>query len=372
MQNAWGSDVGLTAHDMSDMGRLAQLAMNPQGGASREEIYLAVASLYRIQGSGLNERERDLMREILRRLTLDVEMAIRIALAQRLAEDVTAPHDLILLLVDDRIEVARPLILNSPLLTESDVLKLIAQADAGHQEAVAARPHIGVPVTDALTGSENESVLMALVRNTTARISDSGYRTLVEKSRALTGLQEPLVRRPDLPPQLATSMCEWVSDALKTFIKTNYQMTPKAVETAVSGAVRMVKINDPKDTPADSAGKLIDKLAGSGQLKTGFLMRVLSQGQVDLFDLAFSRLLDVQVTGFRTAFYGGGAHAVALSCRAVGIDRAVFATVFNLSRQALGMSAALTGGDVATANLVFAGFSRQSALDELRGVMAST
>src|SRR5947207_15941327 len=117
--------VGLTANDMSDMGRLAQLAINPQGGASREEIYLAVASLYRIQGAGLNQRERDLMREILRRLTLDVEMAIRVALAQRLAEDTTAPHDLILLLVDDSIEVARPLILNSPLLSETDVLRLV-------------------------------------------------------------------------------------------------------------------------------------------------------------------------------------------------------------------------------------------------------
>ena len=99
---------------MSDMGRLAQLAANPQSGASREEIYLAVASLYRIQGAGLNQRERELMRKILRRLTRDVEMAIRIALAQRLAEDASVPHDLILLLVDDSIEVARPLILHSP------------------------------------------------------------------------------------------------------------------------------------------------------------------------------------------------------------------------------------------------------------------
>src|ERR1700761_9322719 len=125
--------VGLTAYDMSDMGRLAQLAVNPNSGASREEIYLAVASLYRIQGSGLNERERELMREILRRLTRDVEMTIRIALAERLSEDVTAPHDLIMLLVDDRIEVARPLIINSPLLTEDDVLRMIAYAGPGHQ-----------------------------------------------------------------------------------------------------------------------------------------------------------------------------------------------------------------------------------------------
>jgi uncharacterized protein (DUF2336 family) len=365
--------VGLTAHDMSDMGRLAQLAMNPQGGASREEIYLAVASLYRIQGSGLNQRERELMREILRRLTLDVEMAIRIALAQRLAEDTTAPHDLILLLVDDSIEVARPLILNSPLLSETDVLKLVTHGGVKHQEAVAARPHIGVPVTDALTKSDNESVLMALVRNATAKISDQSYAALVEKARALTGLQEPLVKRPDMPPQLATSMCEWVSDALKNFIKTNYQMAPKAVDAALASATRAVKSPAPgaKEPPADSAHKLIEKLAASGQLKTGFLMRVLSQGQVDLFDLAFSRLLGVDLASFRGSFYGGGARLVALSCRAVGIDRAVFTTVFNLSRQARGMAAALISGDIAAVDSIFSGLTRQTAMEELRSAITS-
>ena len=114
--------------------------MNPKDRASREEIYLAVASLYRIQGAGLNSRERDLTREILRRLTRDVEMAVRIALAERLADDITAPHDLILLLVDDAIEVARPLILRSPLLPEGDLQNVIAKGVVGHQEAVAGRP----------------------------------------------------------------------------------------------------------------------------------------------------------------------------------------------------------------------------------------
>jgi uncharacterized protein (DUF2336 family) len=357
---------------MSDMGRLAQLAMNPQAGASREEIYLAVASLYRIQGSGLNERERQLMREILRRLTLDVEMAIRIALAQRLADDTSAPHDLILLLVDDRIEVARPLILNSPLLTETDVLKLIAQCGIAHQEAVAARPHIGMPVTDALARSENESVLMALVRNATAKISETGYRTLVDKSRALTGLQEPLVRRPDMPPQLANAMCDWVSDALKNLISNNYRMSPTGVKAALGEATRMVRIPPPppKDSPTESAQKLIDKLAASGQLKTGFLMRVLSQGQMELFELAFARLLEIDVAGFRTLFYKDGVRNVALACRATGIDRAVFATVYNLSRQARGLAVTLTQGDFQVVDSIFSGVHRQSALDELRGVAA--
>ena len=312
--------MGLTARDMSDMGRLAQLAVNPQNGASREEIYLAVASLYRIQGAGLNQRERDLMREILRRLTRDVEMAIRIALAQRLSDDTNAPHDLILLLVDDTIEVARPLILHSPLLTETDALRLISDASIGHQEAVAGRPHITIPVTDALARSETESVLFALVRNATARISENSYQTLVEKSRAFAVLQEPLVRRPDLPPQLASNMCTWVSDALKNYINTNYDLAPRRVDAALSQATTILNSEPPgpKDPPADSAQKLIEKLAASGQLRAGFLMRVLSQGQIDLFDLAFARLLEVELVHFRQFFYSDGVTLVALACRATG------------------------------------------------------
>jgi uncharacterized protein (DUF2336 family) len=368
-----GTAVGLTAHDMSDMGRLAQLAMNPQSGASREEIYLAVASLYRIQGAGLNTRERELMRDILKRLTRDVEMAIRIALAQRLAEDASAPHDLILLLVDDSIEVARPLIINSPLLTEADVLRLIAQASVAHQEAVAGRPHIGVPVTDALAHSDHESVLVALVRNATAKISSYTYAALVQKSRAFTGLQEPLVKRPDLPPQLASDMCTWVSDALKTYIRANYSMEATHVDAALNQVNVAMKSEPaaPKDPPADSAQKLIEKLAASGQLKAGFLMRVLSQGQVDLFDLAFSRVLDVDLAAFRHSFYDSGVQVVALACRAAGIDRSVFPTVFNLSRQARGLSSALAGTDISQADEIFTGFSRQAASDRMKMLLAS-
>jgi uncharacterized protein (DUF2336 family) len=353
---------------MSDMSRLAQLAANPQNGASREEIYLAVASLYRIQGTGLNARERELMREILRRLTRDVEMAIRIALAQRLADDTNAPHDLILMLVDDTIEVARPLILKSPLLTEADALRLIAEASIAHREAIADRPHISEPVTDALVHSGTETVLVSLVRNATAKISTASYRTLVEKSRAIAALQEPLAHRADLPSDLAVRMCDWVSDALKNFIVANYKTKSGPIESSIEHAKASVKSAPPlpKATPEESAQKLIEKLATSGQLKAGFLMRVLSQGQIDLFDLAFSRLLGMALKDFRHIFYEGGPRIVALACRAVGIDRAVFATVFNLSRQAREMHPSLSRVDQAEVEQVFISYTRPSAVLELQ------
>lgn len=349
------------------MGRLAQLAANPQD-TTREEIYLAVASLYRVQGNHLNDREKGLMREILHRLTRDVEMAIRIALAERLAEDTSAPNDLILLLADDAIEVARPVILRSPLLTDEDMLRLIAECGVGHQEAVAARPHIGHSVTAALAQCETETVLLALVHNATARISGATYELLVEKSRNFAELQEPITRRPDLPPVLATKMCGWVSDALKVYIVRNYPVEHAKIDAAVASAEHTVQSKPaaPKPTPAESAHKLIEKLHSAGQLKAGFLLRVLHQGQVDLFDLAFAKLLNLSLIDLRQNLYERGPKPVALACRAVGIDRCVFATVFKLSRQARLMKPVLTEADLKIVDGTFASYTKAGALEELQ------
>jgi uncharacterized protein (DUF2336 family) len=359
--------VGLTARDFSDTKRLARLAAETHA-TNREDIYLAVASLYRNQGELLSERERALMREILQRLTQEVEMAVRISLAERLADDLHAPLDLILLLVDDRIEVARPIILRSRKLTDRDLLDFIADADVARQTICAERPHIGEPVTNLLARSEAEPVLIALVRNITARIAPATFETLVEKSRELEAIREPLARRGDLPLALAHRMCGWVSDALKSYLAVNGKLNAQAVTAAVNAASQAV-VQDPASgrTPGESnAGKLVDKLAGAGQLRAGILLRVLQQGQFDLFDLAFAKLVEMPVPEFRRMFYLGGPRAVALACRAAGIDKSVFATVFSLSRSAQRTPPPLTPDERADVDHAFLGFSKSEALARLR------
>jgi uncharacterized protein (DUF2336 family) len=364
--------VGLSARDISDAMRLAQLAADPQG-TSRTDIYLAVATLYRNQGDLLSERERGLMREILKRLTLDVEMAVRIALAERLADDPKAPLDLILLLVDDRIEVARPLILRNHKLTDGELLRLIADADIARQTACAERPRIGAPVTAALAESNAESVLIALVRNVTAQIAPATFEKLVEKSRRYEAMQEPLVRRQDLPPPLAYRMSEWVSEALRAYLAQSGRLSAQGSQDSLRAATQAVR-SPPPVAAAESeaaASKLVDKLASAGQLRAGFLLRVLQQGQFDLFDLAFARLLDLQVGEFRRSFYMGGPRPVALACRAVGIDKSVFPTVFNLSHVGRGSSLPLTPQERGDVEHAFVSLSKQEARAQLLPVCQS-
>ncbi len=360
--------MALTAQDMSSMGRLAQLAANPQG-VGRDEIYVAVASLFRAQGAFLSDRERVLMRDILQRLSHDVEMAVRIALAERLADDEDAPLDLILMLCDDKIEVARPIILRSRKLTDSEILRFVAEATIAHQATIAQRPNIGEPVTEFLVRSDAEPVLVALVRNATARIGSAAFETLVEKSKRIESLHDPLAHRGDLPPVLATRLCGWVSEALKDHVVRSFTETSEKVEPVLRQArlaVQSEPANSGQTSTSDSAGKLVEKLSSAGQLKAGFLLRVLNQGQTDLFELAFARLLGLEPTTFRKIFYDGGPRSVALACRAVGIDRCVFPTVYNLSQQTRGIRPILTSDQRAEVESVFNAFSKTDAATRLQ------
>jgi uncharacterized protein (DUF2336 family) len=353
------------------MTRLSQLAADPQG-ARRGDIYLAIASLYQSQAPRLSERERALMREILQRLAGDVEMAIRIALAERLADDDTAPTDLVLLLADDRIEVARPVILRSQTISDADLLSLLDHAGEEHQAACAERPHIGEPICERLASTNSESVLIALVRNATARIAAHTFTTLVEKSRQIAALQAPLVHRPDLPAELATQMCEWVSDAIKSHIRTSFPAAAPTAGAQLALAARSVQ-EPPAPTsakPGTGAVKLVDKLAAAGQLRAGFLLRVLHQGQLDLFETAFAKLLQIELSQLRHVLYEEGAGPVALACRAVGIDRCVFSTVFNLSRQACGRHPTLTPQDKDEVETIFRSFTKSEALGRIRSFRA--
>jgi len=70
----------------------------------------------------------------------------------------------------------------------------------------------------------------------------------------------------------------------------------------------------------------------------------------------------MELNMFRNAFYQHGPRAVALACRAVGIDRAVFATVFNLSRQARSIPATISMDQRAEVENVFKAFSKTDAI----------
>lgn len=303
--------------------------------AGRSALFRTITDMFDRRLDELTRTERDLMLEILRRLVLEVEVTVRVQLARQLAQRDDAPHDLLMMLANDDIQVAYDVLVKSPVLRDADLIEVIRQRSQQHQLAVAIRRDISEEVSTALVETGDEDVIVELLNNQSAAIANATMAYLVDEARRVDRFQQPLVRRTDLPPELAKKMLAWVSAALRQYILEHHDIDEHDLDDDINGA--MCEAADEIDTLSQEpapAEKLIDKLAAGGELTPTFLVKSLSQGQIQIFELALARLTRIRPVLLRRIIYEPGGEGLATACRAVGIDRAAFMTIYRLSRRA--------------------------------------
>lgn len=297
--------------------------------SDRERLYEQIAALFEI-GDERSRAENDLLIEIMRALSRQVDMRLRLALAERLADRPDADHDLILLLARDDIEIASPVILRSVVLTDTDLVDIIRECSPFHSVRIAGRPRISASVCLALVDTERHDVARALSQNGSAQISDEALERLAEFAKEDPALLRSLIERPRLPKALAVRMFSWASVALKQHIAERFEIEPPLLQDAVAHAAsdELAKRTLP-DSRKAKLSALVEKLRANGHLKPGFLLKALREDQMDLFRIAFARLLDIDETYIHRILDKADPVQVALAARAAGIDRSAFPTILS-------------------------------------------
>jgi uncharacterized protein (DUF2336 family) len=304
----------------------------------RERLLMAVVSLCQNTASGPGEdaRTRALIDQVFMTLVRQTEADVRLKLAERIAHADWAPRALVNILALDEIEIARPVIAQSPLLADADLIRLLVEATLEHQIAVARRPNIDETVVEAILERNEPATLAALAQNETAHIPPAGLDRLVDKSRRLPALRTPLSRHPKLTEALGVRLYAWVGEALRTAVAQRFHLDEKALAAAIDAAVQDTKSHGPSartksadDAPEQAAaeGNLVKKLDAAGQLKPAYLLRALREGRLSLFQAALARLAGLELNDVRRAMDSERPELLALACMAAGVDRGAFPTV---------------------------------------------
>jgi uncharacterized protein (DUF2336 family) len=303
----------------------------------RRALTHSIGDLFSEGGTTLSDRERALMADILRKLIRDCEMAVRRDLSERLAKAGNPPHDLILALANDEIEVAQPILTDSQVLRDIELIQIIRHRTHQHQLAIAMRRSVSEYVSDALVETGNVDVIKTLLENQDAHISEATMEYLAEESQRVDSYQEPLINRHDLNPELAKRMYLWVSAALRQHILEHFEVHPGQLDDHLEGVAEAISQN-PAQHPApvsatQSATALANKLAKKKQITPDFLIQVLRQGEIALFEAMFGALSGLPAPRLQRVLYDSGGDGLALACRALDIPKSSFATIFLLSRK---------------------------------------
>ncbi len=310
----------------------------------------------------LSQTEQTLMSEILDKLLNTVEMTVRKKLAERLALNKEAPLDLIVLLANDQIDVALPVLELSKLLSDNELIKIIRHKTAQHQLSIASRQKISSNVCRELVTVGNTKTLIVLLNNHDAKIDNSSFADLIEKSKNAQPLQPPIIERPDLPPEMAAKMYQWVSDSLKQSILTNLNISESDIDEILLTTIEELT-NGGLDQVSREKSEiiLVNKLHQAKKLSPAFLMKCLNQGQSSLFEIAFAKIINVPRKIMRSFLYNRGAEALAVSCCAAGIDQSVFLTIFQLTRAAQNIETEISDDETAKAFAHFKKLDRKKA-----------
>ncbi len=306
----------------------------------RRALTATIADLFDKPDGVLSERERALMTDILRKLIHDCEKAVRRDLAERLSSAPNPPHELIVALANDEIEVAEPILKASAVLRDAELVGVIRHRTQQHQLAIAMRRSLSEYVSDALVETGNIDVVKVLLENSDARISEATMEYLAEESRRVDTYQEPLLRREDLKPELAARMYLWVSVALRSHILENFEIDPSQIDDHLEEAAGAIargpeaRQGEPREAEKPKPAEVLARrLTEQRKITPDFLIQVLRQGEVPLFEALFGELSGLKAPRLQNVLYDSGGEGLAIACRAMAMPKPTFATIFLLSRR---------------------------------------
>ncbi len=237
-------------------------------------------------------REQELLAnrtwQVLAALVHDESKRVRAAIAEAVKEMADVPRALILqLAADTEIEIAEPVVRLSPVLTEADLMGLLAGSPAqATAVAVARRPGLSGRVSDAVVASANSAAIRALLANPAAAIRETTLDSLIARAAEHLDWQEPLVRRPQLSPRAARALAGIVADQFLGLLAARSDLAPdtlaeirRRLGPRLAGEAGHARLS--AAVSAEQAMAEAEAMEREGQLDEATLLRALNRGEVE-------------------------------------------------------------------------------------------
>jgi hypothetical protein len=164
----------------------------------RDQLFRNMAQLYSYVSDRCDDEQVAQYDEVLCQLAELVETEARAHVAKLLAPLDRAPGNVVVKLANDEFEVAQPLLEFSNVLSDDDLIEIVANQSEDHRVAIAGRPQVTERVGDAIVEHGQTASVHRLVRNTNAELGQQALERLVERATNDAEMAKDLRGREDI------------------------------------------------------------------------------------------------------------------------------------------------------------------------------
>jgi hypothetical protein len=298
--------------------------------SEREQLFRNMAQLFSYVSDRCDDEQVTQYDEVLCQLAELVEVEARAHVAKVLAPLERAPGTVVVKLANDDIEVARPLLEFSNVLSDDDLIDIVGQKSEAHRLAIAGRDMVTERVGEAIVEHGGPSSVARLVRNTKAELGTAALQRLVQRASRDAELAADLRGRPDL--DWASLRGEIDSAASKVF--ETLSDSHKPVDPVAAGKVNAVVYNRMRNHAGFSANEWklaynqVKGLSDRKQLDERALARFARFGYGHHVAAALTVMLQVAPEVFVKWLASQDYVAITVALRAAGLGPDLFAAVF--------------------------------------------
>ena len=247
--------------------------------------------------ASLSPRERAIAEDIFRAMVKDAEVSVRAALSESLKASPDVPKEIALSLAQDLdISVAAPILEFSSVLSDEDLIDIVAEHPASHQEVIARRTTISEAVSDSLIEHGDENVIATLVKNNGAHISVNAYGRILDTYGNNQQIQRNMVGRQSLPVTIAERLVTLVSEELRERLVTKHELAADTASDLITEAREKatMKLLDGGSSKSDVL-TLVKQLSENGRLTPSIIVRAACMGDMDFLEAALAERCKIPV-----------------------------------------------------------------------------
>lgn len=316
--------------ELYDTHRLYQLAGDSRP-AARFELCEIVSD---ILASSIRPSEHELIADILITIVRQAEHDLKQALAERLAAMDKAPLRLLLCLTEEDNDIASPILRDSPVLNDLDLMYIIQSQGPQSWRAIAARKKLSPPVVDSLAETQDIGTAEVLADNKNINLTPKAQEILLDLACTHEEVARPLLQRTDLPQDAVRRMYQHVSEELRRFIQNQFDITDDELRGSIEDVLQEFSQEpDPEFRPTSAMLKAASLFAERGQLNLTLMISTLKRGQIASFVAQFSRYSGLPVSMVMSMLQQTQGQGLAAACRYLDIPRDDFATMLLLTRR---------------------------------------
>jgi uncharacterized protein (DUF2336 family) len=237
-------------------------------------------------------RVRDLTVETLERLARDQLPRVRAIVADEIKRLDCVPAALVKALARDaETIVSVPILEYSPLLSDADLIEIIAESKVqAVLSAIARRRPVSTRVSEAVVSSLDVSAIATLLANPNAQIREQTLDALADQAERIGQWQESLVLRVDLSRRAIRRLAAFVGSELVELLAGRRGLDEETAQHLARQVRARLDEDEEPTSLAQKAAAKVERAAKAGRLDDAFVEAAAEAAQRENVVLALARL----------------------------------------------------------------------------------